>query len=133
MVMIPNLIRSMPEGDKLFIRTIPFYNRRGEGEVKKMIHHFRHLPQERKSTEGAFPLFRKNGKGEQLPASRFARGLAGLPAHRQTDQTGRDAEAFLFPVAVAHVKAEVGGQQFPPRPEIEDAISWHGSSSQISP
>lgn len=79
-----------------------------------MIHHFRHLPQERKSTEGAFPLFRKNGKGEQLPASRFARGLAGPSAHRQTDQTGRYAEAFLFPVAVAHVKSKVADNNLLP-------------------
>lgn len=74
-----------------------FLQQEGGGRVKKMIHHFRHLPQERKSTEGAFPLFRKNGKGEQFPASRFARGLAGLPAHRQTDQTAATRRLSFSP------------------------------------
>jgi|GEM_PF-4286594 len=38
-----------------------------------------------------------------------------------------------FPRSGCTCKVEGCGQQSPPLPEIEDAIFWHGSSSQISP
>lgn len=132
MVVIPNLIRSTPEGDKFFIRTIPFYSRRGG-----------------KSQEDD-PSFPAPAAGEEINGGR----LSSLPEERE----GRAASSqplcpwscgtfsaspdrpdgplrggLPFPRSGCTCKVEGCGQQSPPLPEIEDAIFWHGSSSQISP